>query len=405
MTSVELPADLLEDRFAVRGFHLAHAAMLTLLVSVHVAGDGGRPGLAVALAVASAAWSLAADRLGWLADEGLRSSIVVWVGLLVPWIALVQLETFYLQALFTVFPLTFATLPGWWSFPAAAIPCTTWSVAEWRADGGVVEWFVLPLVIWLLSCAFALWIARVIDQSEERAQLLADLASTRAELAEVEREEAVRSERERMAREIHDTLAQGFTSIVLHSRATLGRIEADHPAAATLRLVEGVASEHLAEARRLVHAGPRDTLGGQSLVDALRRVAESEPPVAHLHLDGELSGLGGAVDVAVLRISQEAVANARKHAAAGRIDVTVSRTGDQLLLDVVDDGRGFLPGDEPTDVAGSVGGHGLGGMRRRVEELGGELVVDTAPGTGTSISVALPIVSTTAELPSAGAPS
>ncbi len=394
MTTVELPSAVTEDRFTLWGFHLAHAAMLTILLVAHVAVDAGRPAVAAALVAVSMAWSVLVSRLGWLDDGiGLARSVVVWLGLTVPWIALVELETFYLQALFTLFPLTFATVQEPWCYAAATVPAGTWGLQELRSDGSVVEWLVLPALIWLLSCLFAIWIARVIDQSIERAELLASLAATRAELAEVEREEAVRVERERMAQEIHDTLAQGFTSIVLHTRAALGRLADDDPATPTLRLVEGVASEHLAEARRLVDAGPRDTLGSQSLVDALRRVAEAEPPRAHLHVDGEIAGLGGAVDVALLRVGQEAVANARKHADATRIDVTVARSGHHVLLDVVDDGRGFDLDADPSLIAGSVGGHGLPGMRRRVEELGGTFVIDSEPGTGTSISVALPVES------------
>ncbi|MEO1061261.1 MAG: sensor histidine kinase [Actinomycetota bacterium] len=393
MTATELPAEVMEDRFTARGFHIAHSAMLAVLFIIHLTVDGRLPGVAAALVVASVVWAVVVVRLGWMGGgPDIPRAVVAWLGFVLPWIALVELETFWLQALFTVFPMTFVTLVAPWSLAAALVPAATWSAQELQTDDpSLIEWLVLPVLTWLLSCAFSIWIERVIDQSEERAELLAALAATRAELAEIEREEAIRSERERMAREIHDTLAQGFTSIVLHSRAALSRLPEGDPATTTLRLVEGVASEHLAEARRLVHAGPRDTLGTQSLVDALRRVAEAEPPRAHLHVDGEVAGLGGTVDVAVLRIAQEAVANARKHAGASRIDVTISRSGGQVLLDVVDDGGGFDPGDAPTDVAGSVGGHGLVGMRQRAAELGGSLVIDSEPGQGTSISAALPV--------------
>jgi signal transduction histidine kinase len=126
------------------------------------------------------------------------------------------------------------------------------------------------------------------------------------------------------------------------------------------------------------------------LTEALARVATIDEPVAHLHVDGPAQHLSGAIEVAVLRITQEAVANARKHAHADRIDITLAYTDREILLDVVDDGTGFDVAAPPSAVGGRLGGLGLPGIRARAAELGGSVVVESADGSGTSISVALP---------------
>lgn len=393
MTDVELPTAVTQDRFTIRGFPIAHAGMIVFLTVLFALADEDLElRIAVPIAIATCAMAFVALRLDWSQDDlaTVLRRFGVWSALVGLWIPLLMLETSYLQAMFTLFPLTYAMLPLPWSIAAALVPPAAWGVAEIVNDGSVFEWLVLPLAIWALSSLFSIWVARIIDQSEERAQLLAELAATRAELAEAEHRAGARAERERMAREIHDTLAQGFTSIVLHSRGALARLDRGDPATETLELVERVASEHLAEARRLVQADPAEQVGG-SLLEAVERVAAADEPRAVVRSDGELTGFGGTVDVAVLRVVQEAVANARKHAHAERIDVSLSRAGSEVLVDVVDDGCGFDPATGPSSVAGTTGGTGLGGLRRRIEDLGGRVVIESEPGGGTSLSVALPV--------------
>ncbi|WP_329793357.1 histidine kinase [Lentzea sp. DG1S-22] len=159
-------------------------------------------------------------------------------------------------------------------------------------------------------------------------------------------EAGVLQERQRLAREIHDTLAQGFSSITL--LLSLGE---------TTKAAE-VARENLGEARRFV----RDLapIHG-SLVDALRRLC------AHVEVDGEPYPLTVQTEVALLRVAQGAVANASEHAAASRIAITLSYLGDAVTLDVVDDGRGF----DPAAVGAAGGrGYGLASIRGRIAELG-----------------------------------
>ncbi|USX56088.1 sensor histidine kinase [Lentzea sp. HUAS12] len=179
-------------------------------------------------------------------------------------------------------------------------------------------------------------------------------------------EAGVLEERQRLAREIHDTLAQGFSSINL--LLSLGETE---------KAAE-VARDNLGEARRFV----RDLapIHG-TLVDALHRL------VPHVEVDGEPYPLTVQTEVALLRVAQGAVANAAEHAAASRVAITLSYLGDAVTLDVVDDGRGF----DPAAVQAADGrGYGLASIRGRISELGGTVSVESAPGEGTAVAVTVP---------------
>lgn len=179
-------------------------------------------------------------------------------------------------------------------------------------------------------------------------------------------EAGVLEERQRLAREIHDTLAQGFSSINL--LLELG--ESGHAAE--------VARENLAEARRFVR--DLSPIRG-TLVDALHRLC------AHVEVDGEPYPLSVQTEVALLRVAQGAVANAAEHASAARVAITLSYLGDAVTLDVVDDGRGF----DPSAVVPAEGrGYGLASIRGRIAELGGTVSVESAPGEGTAVAVTVP---------------
>lgn len=371
---------------SARGFLLAHGVMVTVLVVVHRVAEGASEWLATPFGVAALVVCGAAMRR----ERRYREvSEWVWVALVALWVALVAVDSLFLQAMFTLFPVTFAVVRWPRAVAASAVLPLVWGAIVFAADEPLWEWTLLPVGTWILSCLLGYWIMRVIEQSEERAAILADLDATRAELAEAQRAEGARAERDRLAHDIHDTLAQGFSSIVLHSRGALARDDADG-ARRALELVEQVASEHLGEARRLVATATHGSLGNRTLTEAIQRVAAADKPAAHVHVDGEAQRLSGAIEVAVLRITQEAVANARKHAHANRVDVTLAYTDREVLLDVVDDGDGFDADAAPSAIGGRVGGFGLSGIRHRVAELGGSVVIESGQRAGTSISVALP---------------
>ncbi len=231
---------------------------------------------------------------------------------------------------------------------------------------------------------FSWWIQRIIQQSRERADLIAQLVATRAELAESERQAGMLAERQRLAMEIHDTLAQGFTSILMLLEAA----ESAPPAEAQVHREHAAraARENLVEARALVAAQPPTELAGSSLPDALRRLVDrlgEETGVAtSLEVTGEPRGLPAGTEVIVLRCAQEALTNVRRHADAARAAVHLQYLPGGIRLEISDDGAGF----DPTAAAG----FGLAGMRERVTHAGGHLAIRSAPGSGTVLTVEVP---------------
>ena len=196
--------------------------------------------------------------------------------------------------------------------------------------------------------------AAVARQNEERRRTLDELAAAHAEneglqqqLLSQAREAGVLDERQRLAREIHDTLAQGLTGIITQLQAAA--LAKDDPAEWQRHLdsATALARENLTEARRSVHALRPEALDAATLPDALADVAArwtsgpacprpSPPPATPRRLHPE-------IEAAILRVAQEALSNVAKHAAAGRVGVTLSYMDDEVTLDVRDDGVGFDP--------------------------------------------------------------
>jgi signal transduction histidine kinase len=238
------------------------------------------------------------------------------------------------------------------------------------------------------SLLMGLWISRIIDQSRDRAALIVELEAARDELVAAEHARGALAERERMAREIHDTLAQGFTSVVMLAQAAAARLPKDPDGAAQrLATIEDVARANLAEARALVAALAPVDLDGTTVADAVRRVAtrfgQETRLVVEVDVPDAVRHLGRDQEVVVLRAVQEALANVRRHAGARRVVVRLVPDGGCVRLEVSDDGVGFDAAATP--------GYGLAGMRGRVDEVGGELAVASTPGAGTRVVVRLPM--------------
>jgi signal transduction histidine kinase len=231
------------------------------------------------------------------------------------------------------------------------------------------------------------------EQSEQRRRLLEQLEATRGELAAAERRAGVLAERQRLAREIHDTLAQGFASIVTLSEAA--RAQARLSPEAAMRHLEEVgqaARASLGEARRAIWALRPEALERGSLGRALGELAAqfgSQTGIdTHSAVTGEENDLVPEAQEALLRLAQEALANVGKHASAHRVQLTLSYLDDATLLDIRDDGIGFTPGAPAGN--GLDGGFGLAGMHERLVAHGGTLTIETAPGQGTAVVAALP---------------
>jgi signal transduction histidine kinase len=232
------------------------------------------------------------------------------------------------------------------------------------------------------------YIVRIIEQSAERADLITQLEATRAELAAVSREAGALAERQRLAADIHDTLAQGFSSILMLIQAAEAQLELSPASARSqLDLAAQTARDNLAEARSLVSGLASAQLQAGTLTDALRRITERSASELDISACFDAAGterpLQATTEVVLLRTGQEALANVRKHASATTVAVRLCYAADRVRLEVTDDGVGFNP-------ALVNGGYGLRGMRGRVAEAGGTVTVRSAPGEGTSVQVEVP---------------
>ena len=245
---------------------------------------------------------------------------------------------------------------------------------------------------------------KVTEQSEERRQALARLeaaleenAGLHAQLLTQAREAGILDERQRMASEIHDTIAQGLTGIITQLEAA--NQAADRPADRDRHLAnaELLARESLTEARRSVEASMPAALESRSLPEALDGVAREWSDLNGIPIDirvtGEVIALHPDIEVALLRTAQEALANVARHAGATRAGLTLSYMGDVVTLDVRDDGVGFAVPEAGGSV-GPGGGFGLTGMRQRVARVAGSLAIESEPGGGTAVSARVPAIGT-----------
>lgn len=263
--------------------------------------------------------------------------------------------------------------------------------------GGIMGPALSAVVVVAINYAFTT-IGRV---SRERLLLIDELLSTREQLAESEREAGVAQERERLAHEIHDTVAQNLSSIqmLLHAaERDLGGLDVDEEQLEQpLRRMEAArraASNNLAETRAMIAALTPAGLREASISEALGRIAADFAQASDMDIQVETHGepqkLLMRVEAGLLRIAQGAVSNAVQHSGASRVRITLTYEPEEIRLDVVDNGVGF-------DVAaqahkpGGLGHLGLDAMRSRAAELGGELTIESAPGGPTALSVAVPV--------------
>lgn len=371
-------------------------ALVLILVLALQAGQGlpvvQRAVAALAL-LAMAPWYLLHRRSVLYGDGGLRRGLIYLAGLWVLFTISVSQGVVVSFVLLALCPQCFLALPFRWAVGAIVVlsvtPLAVVLISGHPGRSDLTSLTVSAVLTIAFSVAFGSFVYRIIGQSQDRAALIEELNRTRAELAVANRQAGVLAERQRLAGEIHDTVAQGFTSIIMLLQAAeteLGR----EPAAARrhLALATATARDNLAEARALVAALAPAELESAALDSALRRLTDTVAGQLDVAAGFEVAGTPRALptttEVMLLRVCQEALANVRKHAQAQRLVVRL-RYGDGLVgLDVTDDGCGFDPG------RGGSGGYGLRGMRARVSQVGGHLEVRSAAGAGTTVSVEVP---------------
>jgi len=366
-------------RWLTVGLH----GLFLLLVAVSVTRAGSVAATAAGIVIA--AWYLLGVALRQRRDPHTAQA---WVAVLVllwaaaTWFAAID----FVWLSFPLFFVVLFLLPTHLGLIVVAA-VTAFAVGALGADGGLATGEVVgPILGALVAVLSAVSYRRLAAEHRETQRLLAELEATRDLLAEAERERGALDERRRLAREVHDTIAQGLSSIVLLARAA--ELAGDDPTV-RLRQIEEIAAQNLTEARRIVAALNPADLDEAPLPAVLERAARTVAvttgiPV-EVRVEGEPVRLPVAQDVTLLRIAQGALANAGAHAHARRIDVTLDYDDTATTLTVADDGAGFDP-TRPSDGAGV----GLQVMRDRLDEVGGTLQVISAPGAGTSIVASIP---------------
>ncbi|SEP39011.1 sensor histidine kinase [Amycolatopsis saalfeldensis] len=376
--------------------HLLFAGLLVLAGARAVADRLPQAGAVVAVAAACGLVYAAGPLLprvrasrraaaGWLAVVG-----AVWLALLVltadgVWVAFplyfLQLHLLSRRAGLVAVAVTALAAVG-------AFAAHRGSFSPAIAIGPALGAAVAVAVVWGYQALYR--------ESDRRRRLIEELTATRADLAEAQHEAGVLAERERLAREIHDTLAQGLSSIQLLLRAAARDLPSEN-AARYVEQARQAAADNLAEARRFVAALTPPALDDTTLAGALERLCATTSArhriTARFHLTGDVVPLPTAHVVALLRVAQAALANTVRHAQATTAEVTLSYLGDEVSLDVVDDGTGFDPARLVTPDAGS--GFGLAAMRTRAQALGGTVTIESGTGHGTALAARLPLLTPT----------
>ncbi|MBE1579303.1 sensor histidine kinase [Amycolatopsis roodepoortensis] len=343
-----------------------------------------------------------------------------YAGLMVSTACVVAMAPWFGLFAFIGFPQAFHYLKGHWRYVGVAATSVISAVAYLGGLSGIQEegmwpaFAALSVIITVLAGAFS-HIAEKADQRnlkqkralaelhEANARLEAALeenAGLHAQLLVQAREAGVLDERQRIARDIHDTLAQGLAGILTQLQAAEQTLDERPVLHRHVTNAMNLARESLTEARRTVHAVQPEPLAEGRLQDVIgdvaRRWSEVNRIEAVLTTTGDPRPMHADVEVTLLRAAQEALANVAKHAKAGRVGLTLSYMEDLVTLDVRDDGVGFEPAAKRAGGSAD-GGFGLAGMRQRVQRLAGRLDVESEPGGGTAISASVPAIPAGAE--------
>ncbi|MFD7921446.1 sensor histidine kinase [Streptomyces sp. NPDC059740] len=395
------PAPIPTTRALAWCLHLLVAALLALAAGRAVVDHRPNAGAVVAAALTCALAYAAGPALPGVRRS--RRAAAVWLAVVgAAWLVLLVLTA---DGVWMAFPLYFLQLhlSSRRSGPVAVAVTAAAAVAGFAAHQGSFSaaMAIGPALGAAVAVAVVWGYQALYRESEHRRHLIEELTAARADLSRAQHTAGVLAERERLAREIHDTLAQGLTSIQLLLRAAERALpDAPHHASRHVEQARQAAVDNLAEARRFVVALGPPALEGTTLAGALQRLCATTSTrhqvTARFHLTGTPVPLPTAHEVALLRIAQSALANTVRHARATTADITLSHPGGHVLLEVVDDGRGFDPDDLPAQDP-EAGGFGLAAMRARLHALGGTLALVAAPGHGTALAARLPLAAPDSE--------
>ncbi|MGP9843479.1 ATP-binding protein [Brachybacterium sp. 107] len=322
----------------------------------------------------------------WSALAYLAPSIVVWA------------STFTLgpETVWVAFGLDFAVLyalplAGGLVALAVVTAIAVLGYTAWSSDPMPGE-VAGPMIGALVALAVVITVRALQREVDRRTRLARQLATARDTIAEQTRAATTAAERDRIARELHDTVAQSNLSIhLLLDAADVALDRADTQEARTLvQEARAAAARTGMQTRRFVDAADPEIPSGTALRDELHRlvadagrVGRSQVTLRDEITDHELEALPRSTARAVLRLVESLLANTVQHAQASRTMVTLEVHDGEVMLDVVDDGRGFVPEQ--------VAGFGLRSARARAASVGGTLLVESTPGSGTAVQVVMPL--------------
>lgn len=298
----------------------------------------------------------------WLTLIGHDSTNYLWLPLLVAWVAFAGTRAEGVAA------LIFASATV--ALDVAFNSAVTWSFC--------IEWVVSFLLAWFMGIVL-----------RRQVHLVAELRLLRGETEARARQVAVLEERQRLSRELHDSVTQSLYGISLYAEAAARALTdgENRPVATNLHEIRETTQEALGEMRLLLFDLRPPLLQEHGLAAALRARLQAVETRAGLVTQFDCHGearLPPGNEQELYRVAQEALNNVLKHAHAGRVSVRLAVADGQATLAIADDGVGFEPSFSAAD------GFGLRGMRERAERLGGTLSIESSPGSGTRIQVELP---------------
>jgi signal transduction histidine kinase len=394
--------------------------MLVIVASMTVAIKWGESTgdllIDLGLAAAAGAWMLWNFTLHPAWRRRPRRMVVFFVVLAILMALLVLRAPWYGFFTFTGYLYAFYLPTG--RARAAGVALIALITATSQNGGLPKHWTAGPVVIYLVIICINVVVAGALtwfgwvsaQQNDQRKQMVEELSEANRRLESIleenqglhdqllaqAREAGMLDERQRMAREIHDTLAQGLTGIITQLQAAERHGQSQDERRRHLDLATQLARDSLTEARRSVQAMQPEPLESARLPEALADVASKWTRIhgvpATVTTTGQPRRIRPEAEITLLRAAQEALVNVARHARAGKVGVTLSYMEDQVNLDIRDDGVGFDPQPAGAMVPARAGGSGYGllAMRQRVEGVAGTLEVESAPGGGTAISASVP---------------
>ncbi|WOQ69123.1 sensor histidine kinase [Microbacterium limosum] len=380
------------------GLHVLFAVLAVLVIVRAVISPTESSTAAIVLTVVmTATYGIGATRTRTTRQRDRVLRLLWLAALTLEWVILLWLTP---EAAYLVFPLFFLylhLLGPWWGAAAIVVATGTAICALGIHSGWSLGGVIGPLVGAGVALLIGLGYQTLAREAQQREALMRELLATQGQLAATEHESGVLAERARLAREIHDTVAQGLSSIQMLLYAA-EQADPERPGAEHIRLARDTAASNLADARRFIRELTPPDLDDRGLGGALRRLADSQWAPQGLHVNVRVSDtleLPMHVQTALLRIAQGAIANVIQHAHATTATITLAADHEQLQFTIADDGKGFDPNMAAFEPRGRSDSFGLQATRERAEQLGGSLTLDTHPGEGTQLTIELTLEQTT----------